>query len=142
MWYLYYLIPAVLFLSFLVGKYRGYIREKVIELVISVVIRVGSKIYSTEDPVEVHKRYMKIPYTYHGTKYHIFVPFSRIGRRKMLNTKCMLIGKDGSITDITQQPGCCYLVSADMLEGKEIILENFDEAKNDIFVGNEIPILR
>jgi len=141
MWYLYYLLPAVLVLSFLIGKYSNYIKEKVIELTVAIILRVSAQMYSKGDSAEVHKRYMKIPYTYHGTKYHIYVPFSRVDRRKMLNTKCMLIGKDGLLTDITQQPGCCYLVSVDMLEGKEIILENFDEKTNKIFTGGDIPII-
>lgn len=141
MWYLYYLIPAVLVLSFVIGKYSNYIKEKFIQLAVSIIVRVSAKMYSNKDSVEIHKRYMKVPYTYHGTKYHLYVPFSRINARKMLNTKCMLIGKDGSITDITQQPGCCYLVSVNMLEGKEIILENFDEKSNKIFMGDDVPVI-
>lgn len=141
MWYWYYLLPTVFVLSLLIGKYRDYIKEKAIDLVVAVVLRASAKMYSKQDSAEVHKRYMKIPYTYHGTKYHIYVPFSRVDRRKMLNTKCVLVGKDGSHIDITQQPGCCYLVSVDMLEGKEIIVENFDEKINKTFTGNDIPII-
>lgn len=141
MWYFYYFVPLVLVGSFIFMKYRNYIREKFIQLAVSIVFRVSTRMYSAKESVEVHKRYMKVPYTYNGTKYNLYVPFSRVARRKMLNTKCTLFNKDGTFTDITQQPGCCYLVSVDMLEGDKIVFEDFNEGIKTKFTGDDIPVI-
>jgi len=142
--YLYLAIPAVFCIAYGFWKYKSSIKNAIINMMVNVVVRVSTQLYkNNKNPkeAEVHRRYIKIPYVYRGKDYVTYLPYSRVEQRKMLSTKCFLVGKDGKHTDITQQPGCRYLVSVDMLGGKEIILENFDEEDNKIFTGNDIPTI-
>lgn len=59
----------------------------------------------------------------------------------MLNTKVFLMKEDGSSLDISQQPGCCYLITADILGGKGIRVENYDDEEVKTFEKNEIPVI-
>ena len=72
--------------------------------------------------------------------YQIYVPFSRSLRRKMLNSKTILIKENGEEVEISQQPGCCYLVTPSMLGGKAIKIVNLDSGKETLFEENDIPV--
>lgn len=131
------LIPTIMLIVYL---FRNYIRSMVLDLCVKVILKASKHFYASQESIEVGKRYVCIPYSYHGIKYRIYVPFSRTLRRKMLNTKCTLVHDDGTTTDITQQPGCCHMVTASSLGGKEIILED-NNGVVYTFGADEIPVL-
>ena len=107
---------------------------------ISVAVHIGAKIFVPHNPVRIEGRYMSIPYSYHGMDYVIYVPFSRILRRRMINTKTFLVSENGEEKEISQQPGCCYLVTASVLSGKAIKIIDLDANEEFIFEKDEIPV--
>lgn len=132
------LIPTTMLMLYL---FRGYIRSIVLDLCVRAIVKASEHFYASQEPIQVRKRYVCIPYSYHGIKYKIHVPFSRTLRRKMLNTKCTLVHHDGTTTDISQQPGCCYMVTASALEGKEIVVHDSNNNTTHTFGADEIPVL-
>lgn len=120
---------------------RGYIWSACFDFFVNTIVKVGTHFYASQDPVKVEKRYMCIPYSYHGIKYRIYVPFSRTLRRKMLNTKAHLVNHDGTTTEISQQPGCCYMITASALGGKEIVVHDNNTRTTHTFSADEIPVL-
>jgi len=140
--YVFYLILGLIPTSMLmVYLFRKYIKSMVLDLFVKAILKSSKHLYSSQESIQVGKRYVCIPYSYHGMKYKIYVPFSRTLRRKMLNNKCTLVHDDGTTTDITQQPGCCYMVTASALGGKEIILEDGNNGVTYTFGADEIPVL-
>lgn len=132
-------IPMAIISYYLFQRYRKPIWNKCLEAFISIMVGVGTRIFTTKNNVQVEKRYVCIPYKYHGVDYKINVPFSRSLRRKMINSKVVLL-KDGSPEELVQQPGCCFLVTASMLGGQSIKIINTDTGKETIFEGDDIPV--
>jgi hypothetical protein len=118
------------------------IKEWLIKMVIDIVLSstFGESTHKSVD-VEVHRKFIKIPYTYLGANYVIRVPYSRHKRRQMIDYKVFLQKKDGSETEITHQPGCVYLVNADMLGGIGMRVHHL-ETGEDIYLDKDtIPTL-
>jgi len=135
-----YFIPITAIILYLLNKYRKSIRDKCADLFISLLVNVGTRMFNKKRPVKVERRYVCIPYKYHGVEYQVYVPFSRSLRRKMINSKTFLIKENGEEVEISQQPGCCYLVTPSMIGGKAIKIVDLDSGKETLFERDEIPI--
>ncbi len=135
------LAPMTILSLYLLRRYNRKLRETCMEFLIGVIVKVGTRFYTSRDPIDVNTRYVRIPYTYHSIKYAIYVPFSRTLRHKMTNTKAFLIHHDDTETEISQQPGCCYLITADALGGKAIKMVDYDADTVTFFEKDAIPIL-
>ena len=73
-----------------------------------------------------------------GKSHSIFVPYDRSKSSSMLRKKVFLIQGDEKI-DITQKPGVPYLVCAEQLNGKSIVVENLSGEVVRTFNSTEIP---
>ena len=135
------LVPTTILSIYLLRRYSQKLRETCMEFLITVIMKVGTRFYTSRDPIDVNKRYVRIPYTYHSIPYAIYVPFSRTLRHKMVNTKAFLIHHDDTETEISQQPGCCYLITANALGGKAIKIVNYDTDTVAFFEKDAIPVL-
>jgi len=69
---------------------------------------------------------IKIEYVYLGEKYSLWVPFSRQRQFEMYEETLIAETSTGSTFQIKQQPGINYLVSADDLGVKSLILATED----------------
>jgi hypothetical protein len=103
-------------------------------------IDIGMKMITQQRPVSIQARTLKIPYTYYGVKYTVYIPYNRSLRRKMLKTKVCLI-KGEQEEDITQMLGCSYLVTAGMLGGDSIRVIDLDTHDIKVYGKDEIPQL-
>jgi len=65
-----------------------------------------------------------VTYTYNEKKYRVLVPYRAEKAAGMLSLRATLHLTDGSILDITQQPGVPYLCKASDLGGEKIVLYN------------------
>ncbi len=134
------LIPVTVISYCLFLRYRKAIRDKCLGAFISIMVDVGTRMFSTKNPVQVEKRFVCVPYKYHGIDYKIYIPFSRSLRRKMINSKAILMLDSGEEKELSQQPGCCYLVTASMLGGQAIKIVNLDTEEETLFEGDSIPV--
>jgi len=134
------LVPVLVVSYYLIRRYQKAIRNMMMEAFVALMVRVGTCIFTDKKPVRVEKRYICIPYKYHGVEYNIYVPFSRSLRRKMINSKILLLKEGGQEEELVQQPGCCFLVTASMLGGQSVKIINTDTGKEKIFEGDDIPI--
>lgn len=80
-----------------------------------------------------------ITYERFKTEYMVIIPYNRRYVSKMMHLKVEIKIEDDKFLEITQQPGIPYLVSAEMLGGKEIKISNTDTGQVHIYQGNEIP---
>jgi len=60
----------------------------------------------------------------------------------MINNKTTLIKSNGEEVELSQQPGCCYLVTASMLGGQAIKTVNLDTGEENLFEGDDIPVFK
>ena len=74
-----------------------------------------------------------------GKSYSIFVPYDRNKSSSMLRKKVFLISENGNKLDISQKPGVPYLVSAEHLNGSQIIIENLSGEIIKTFAATDIP---
>jgi len=117
-----------------------WLKIKLKQILLEIMVAVGVKWLAQQRPVSIQNRTLKIPYTYYGAKFTIYVPYNRSMRRKMLNTKMSLIRGEEEV-DITQMPGCSYLVTAGMLGGDEIRVIDLDTSEIKVYGKDEIPQL-
>jgi len=135
------LIPTSIVGGIMIYNRRKSIKRKALNYLFNIVIEIGKRYYGSENSAEIKGRYIIIPYKYNGMDYIIYVPYSRSVRRRMINSKVSLITENGDIQEIPQQPGCQYLVNADMLGGVAIKVYDFEEDTEIIYGKNEIPVL-
>lgn len=67
---------------------------------------------------------LQVTYAYNEKKYRVLVPYRAEKAAGMLSLRATLHLTDGSILDITQQPGVPYLCKASDLGGEKIVLYN------------------
>lgn len=82
------------------------------------------------------KYHVTLNYKYFGEKYVLSVPFDNTAMIKMLDYR-VLLNKNNSTIDITQQPGIPYIMSAKSFDADSIVVINDDtgetyEYKDDI----------
>jgi len=135
-------VPVTVISLYLFNRYRRIIRDKCTDVALSLLVDVGTRVFNNKRPVQVEKRYVCVPYQYHGIDYQVYIPFSRSLRRKMINNKTTLIKSNGEEVELSQQPGCCYLVTASMLGGQAIKTVNLDTGEENLFEGDDIPVFK
>lgn len=114
-------------------KFYQYIMEKVNE-------ELNNRMKNEEELFKpFHKNSSAILKISQGGKTHsVYVPYDRRKSTSMLRKKVYLL-KEGEKIDITQKPGIPYLVSAEMLGGETIIIEDSEGNEIRSFLKNEIP---
>jgi hypothetical protein len=124
--------------SFLAYKYG---KAKIYEYVMSKVKEELDERMKNEE--EMFKPYHKnssavLKITQGGKTHDIYVPYDRKKSTSMLRKKVYLM-KEGEKIELTQKPGIPYLVSAKMLGGEEIIVENSEGEQIYVYSKEEIP---
>lgn len=124
-------------------RLQTYIFHKLIDIALSSVMgnyMSGKRGAEDDRKVEVHRRYIAIPYTYMNKNYIVRVPYSRTHRRQMIDYRVYLQTENGEEVNITQQPGCMYLLNADMLGGSSIRVHHTPSGSNEILNNKTIPL--
>ena len=81
-----------------------------------------------------------IRFPYCGTMYEIYLPFSRMLSLDMCSRNYYLIGKDGNTrTQLNIKPGIPLQVSAEMLGGSSILVEDLEGELVASYHGDIIP---
>lgn len=128
------------FIGWMIVRNKTTIKNFIVNLVVDVAVRIGTRLYLKQKSATLCGRSLKIPYKYNGVDYVVYVPFARNIRRKMRNTKVFLVKEDGhNKVDISQQPGCPYLITADSLGGEKIEVVNCETGYTHEFEKNVIP---
>lgn len=133
----------------LISKLKDFLYEKLDSLKNCLIRKLIDTILSStfninhphEEKVEVHRKFIKIPYQYMGVHYVARIPFARNQRRKMLDYKLYLQKKDGDEQEITHQPGCMYLLNAEMMGGIGIRVHHIPTGRDRYFDDKSVPEL-
>lgn len=104
----------------------------------------------TEPGIKIFDTYAAILYTYNGEERAVYLPYTRRFHPKYIDVEVFL-RKEDKLIDITQQPGIPYMINAEKLGGKEIVLRGNNkeiilDAKtiptmthmDDLFISSEI----
>jgi len=133
---------GISFFSFLIS-YKGYYycKKKINEYIMEKVNEELNKKMENEE--EVFKLFHKnssavLKITQGGKTHPIYLPYDRRKSTSMLRKKVFLI-KGEEKKEISQKPGIPYLVSANMLGGDSINIEDFDGNIIHTYSGEEIP---
>jgi hypothetical protein len=127
------------------ARLQTYLIRKLMDYMLSSAVSSFLQPSSTESDsssrkVDKHSRYMTIPYVYMGKDYIVRIPFSRKHRRKMIDYKVFLQMENGEEVDITQQPGCMYLLNASMMGGIGIRVHHIPDRRDTILDASAIPL--
>ena len=137
--YFYLSLPIVGYLGYVGYRYG---ENKFYEYVMSRVKDELDKRMKKEDEEEMFRPSDKsavIRVSSGGKSHSIFVPYDRSKSSSMLRKKVFLVQENGDRFDISQKPGVPYLVSADHLGGKQIVVENLSGETVKCFESNDIP---
>ena len=139
--YFYLSLPVIGFIGY---KTYVYSERKFYEYVMSRVKDELDKRMKKEDEEEMFRihhsdKSATIRVSSGGKSHSIYVPYDRSKSTSMLRKKVFLIQSNGQKIDITQKPGVPYLVSADHMNGTQIIVENLSGETVKSFCEAEIP---
>lgn len=84
-------------------------------------------------------RSASISYSRLGEHYVVHLPYQRRSVTKMLSFNAAVHKNDGSVINITQQPGLPYLTSANDFGAERIVITNGENGKTASYTGDTIP---
>jgi hypothetical protein len=86
-----------------------------------------------------HSSHLRIKYPNFGSNYTLNVPYNPTFVAKMLNLHVTLVS-DNEVTDITQQPGIPYMLSAEELGGNIISVVDEDTGTSETYSSTVKPM--
>lgn len=81
---------------------------------------------------------LKLEYMFLNNPYVLFVPFNGRKILSMSNSTVYLKNGDDSLEKVNLQPGVPFFVSANMLQKKEIIVDDYEENVKKAFSNDEL----
>lgn len=127
------LILSLLALS--IGFFGGYyVQQRQMLKLLSWKELFYTTFFPMKDGVEVNETYVSISYMYGSRRYKVYLPYSPLAA---LNQYTALLQEEGRESDVSQQPGVKYCVSAEDLGGREIRIDGENGVYT--FKGSDIP---
>lgn len=90
--------------------------------------------------IKINNRSGKIMYMYQNNNYEVMIPYHPHLMVPMLDLQAFLLFEDGTKTEITQQPGIPYMITAHEYGAKEIEIINNDTKASKKYGANDRPM--